>query len=332
MPAIKRPTRSLFLLALILAVLLIGSVLLGRYPSPYWMTPVSLWQDQLAQNLVLHLRLPRLATACLLGISLAGAGTVLQMIFRNPLVEPGFLGVSQGAAFGAALAIVLAGSSTLLVQASAAFFAILGLAFAYLLARHTHFGGWILRLVLAGIAVSALFAAGVGALKYLADPLTQLPEIVFWTMGGLWGMTWAQVLRTAPVVLPCLVVLYMMRWRLNLLALDDTTAFSLGVVPGRERSIVLFAAVTATAMVVSVAGVVGWIGLIVPHLARRWFSADTQHALPAAMLLGGIFSLACDNLARTVLAGEIPLGILTSLLGSLLFVLLMLSSNPWLRR
>lgn len=319
-------------MALTLGALLAGSVLLGRYPTPYWMSPTSLVQDPLAQSLVLNLRLPRLLTACLLGATLAGAGTVLQMIFRNPLVEPGFLGVSQGAAFGAALAIVLAGSSTLLVQASAAFFAILGLAFAYLLARHTHFGGWILRLVLAGIAVSALFAAGVGALKYLADPLTQLPEIVFWTMGGLWGITWAQVLRTLPVVLPCLVVLCLLRWRLNLLTLDDATAFSLGVVPGRERSIVLFAAVTATAMVVSVAGVVGWIGLIVPHLARRWFGADTQRALPTAMLLGGIFSLVCDNLARTALPGEIPLGILTSLFGSLLFVLLMLGSNPWLRR
>lgn len=296
------------------------------------MSPASLWQDQLAQSLVLNLRLPRLLTACLLGATLAGAGTVLQMIFRNPLVEPGFLGVSQGAAFGAALAIVLVGSSTLLVQASAAFFAMLGLVFAYLLARHTHFGGWILRLVLAGIAVSALFAAGVGALKYLADPLTQLPEIVFWTMGGLWGITWSQALRTLPIVVPCLVVLYLMRWRLNLLTLEDATAFSLGVVPGRERSIVLFAAVTATAVVVSVAGVVGWIGLIVPHLARRWFGTDTQRALPAAVLLGSIFSLICDNLARTALPGEIPLGILTSLFGSLLFVLLMLGSNPWLRR
>jgi iron complex transport system permease protein len=243
------------------------------------------------------------------------------------LVEPGFLGVSQGAAFGAALSIVLLSNAAWLVQGMAALFAFLGLGFSYLLARRARFGGWVLRLVLAGIAVSALFSAAVGVLKYMADPLRQLPELTFWLLGALSSITWPQARSIAPVVLIALVVIYRMRWRLNLLSLDDATAFSLGVAPGRERALLLTAAVAATAAVVSVSGMVGWLGLIVPHLARRWFGADARHALPTAMLMGGLFAVVCDDLARTLLAGEIPLGILTSLFGALFFVAMLATRN-----
>jgi iron complex transport system permease protein len=181
--------------------------------------------------------------------------------------------------------------------------------------------------VLSGIAVSALFSAGVGVLKYLADPLTELQDIVFWMLGGLWGVTWADLLYLLPTVVAGMIVLYLMRWRLNLLSLDDDTGFSLGAAPGRERALVLVAAVAATAAVVSVAGIVGWIGLLIPHVARRFTGADAQRALPASMLLGGIFGLVCDDLARTLLAGEIPLGILASLFGAVLFMVMMLSQN-----
>jgi iron complex transport system permease protein len=201
-----------------------------------------------------------------------------------------------------------------------------------LLARRIRYGGWILRLILSGIAVSALFSSGVGVLKYLADPLTQLPDIVFWMLGGLWGVTWTDVLYVLPPVTAGLIVLYLMRWRLNLLSLDDDTGFSLGLSPGRERILILVASVAATAAVVSVAGVVGWIGLLIPHIARRLTGADAQRALPAAILLGGIFALLCDNLARTLLAGEIPFGILTSLFGAILFMVMMLSRNIRMQR
>jgi iron complex transport system permease protein len=205
--------------------------------------------------------------------------------------------------------------------------ACLGLALSYFLARRVRFGGWILRLVLSGIAVSALFSSGVGVLKYLADPLTQLPDIVFWTLGGLWGVNWEDLIYLAVPVAAGLTVVYLMRWRLNLLSLDDDTGFSLGAAPGRERTLVLVAAVGATAAVVSVAGIVGWIGLLVPHVARRLAGADAQRALPASLLLGGIFALACDTLARTAMAGEIPLGIVASFFGALLFMAMMLSRN-----
>jgi iron complex transport system permease protein len=322
----------LVLLGLALAAALLLSVFVGRYPAPYIMSPATLWQDEMAQSLVFGLRLPRILTACLLGMTLAACGTVLQMIFRNPLVEPGLLGVSQGAAFGAALGIVLLGASTLLMQGMATLFACLGLATSTFLARHVRYGGWILRLILAGIAVSALFSAGVGLLKYLADPLTELPELVFWMLGGLWGVTWADLAYLLLPVTLGLVVLILMRWRLNLLSLDDDVGFSLGASPGRERALVLVGAVAATSAVVAVAGVVGWIGLLIPHVARRLTRADARCALPAAILLGGIFAVACDDLARTLLAGEIPLGILASFFGAILFIAIMMSKNVRVQR
>jgi len=314
---------GLIWLVVLLAGVLALSLFVGRYPAPPLLTPSQLASDELAQRLVWNLRLPRILAAVLLGMSLAGAGAVLQMILGNPLVEPGFLGVSQGAAFGASLSIIFLGNAAWLVQSSAAFFAFAGLGLSYLLAHRLRYGGWVLRLVLAGIAISALFSAGVGMLKYIADPLRQLPEITFWLLGGLWSITWTQLVSILPVTLLALLVMHWMRWRLNLLALDDATAFSLGVAPTRERVLVLTAAVAATAAVISVSGMVGWIGLIMPHLARRLYGADARRALPAALLLGGTFSLLCDDVARTLLAGEIPLGILTSLIGAVFFMGLM---------
>jgi iron complex transport system permease protein len=326
------PGRTLAVLVLGLLILIVVSLFTGRYPGPVFMSPSTLLQDDLAQQLVLNLRLPRVLAACLLGMTLAGCGTVLQMIFRNPLVEPGLLGVSQGAAFGAGLSIVLIGGSALFTQSSAAAFACLGLALAYLLARRVRYGGWILRLLLSGIAVSALFASGVGVLKYLADPLTQLPDLIFWLLGGLWAVTWTDLLYLILPVSAGLIIIYLMRWRLNLLSLDDDTGFSLGAATGRERALLLGASVIATAAVVSVAGVVTWTGLLIPHVARRLTAADARQSLPAAMVLGAVFCLLCDNLARTLLPGEIPLGIITSLFGALLFMTLMVSGNVRVQR
>ena len=320
----------------ILLVFVIGlglvSLFIGRYPGPSFISLNRLATDELAQRLILNLRLPRILTAVLLGMSLSGAGFVFQMMFGNPLVEPGFLGVSQGAAFGAALSIVVFSSAAWLVQSMAIVFAFLGLIFSYFLARKVRYGGWVLRLVLAGIAVSALFSSGLGVLKYMADPLNQLPEITFWLLGGLYSITWPRFLSVLPAVVIGLMVMFRMRWRLNLLSLSDETAFSLGAAPQRERSLVLAAGVLATAAVISVAGMVGWVGLIMPHIARRLFGADARYALPGSLLLGAGFVLVCDDLARTMLAGEIPLGILTSLIGTVVFVFLMTSQHVAVQR
>ncbi|HNT55154.1 MAG TPA: iron ABC transporter permease [Anaerolineaceae bacterium] len=315
--------RGLGLLTLGLLLLLGGSLLLGRYPAPGFIDPARLWDDPLAQQLVWNLRLPRLLAAAVIGMSLAAAGVVFQMVFSNPLVEPGFLGVSQAAAFGAALAILVLGSAAWLVQGGAVLFGLLGLGASYVLARRVRYGGWVLRLVLSGIAISALFSAGVGVMKYLADPLRQLPEITFWLLGGLYGITWPRFLAALPLLLGGLAAMLLLRWRLNLLTLDEDAAAALGAPGGLERVVVLLAAVAATAASISIGGLIGWAGLITPHLARRLFGADARYALPGALLIGAIYLVICDDLARLLMMGEIPLGILTSLLGALAFLILL---------
>lgn len=317
----------IFWLGVGLVILVVFSLQVGRYPSPGFISWEQIRQDEMARTLVSNLRLPRLLTAVLLGMSLSAAGTVFQMLFSNPLVEPGFLGVSQGAAFGAALCIVFLGGSAALIQGVSAFFALAGLGLSFLLARKIRYGGWVLRLVLSGIAVSALFSAGLGILKYMADPLSQLPEITFWLLGGLSSITWTKFLSILPATLIGLTVLVLLRWRLNLLALDDRTSYSMGAAPKRERIVLLTAAVLATAAVISVAGMVNWVGLIIPHIARRILGSDTRFTLPASMLLGGVFTVLCDDLARTLFPGEIPLGILTSLMGAGIFMALMASNR-----
>ncbi len=318
-----RRAQTLATLAGALALTFALSLLLGRYPAPGLISPAQLAQDDLAQALVFNLRLPRMIAAVLLGMSLGAAGMVFQLLFANPLVEPGFLGVSQGAAFGAAFAIVLLGNAAALTQSGAILAALAGLGLSHTLARRLRFGGWTLRLVLSGIAVSALFSAGVGVLKYIADPLTQLPEITFWLLGGLAGVTWNKLLGVLPAALAGLIAMALFRWRLNVLALDEQTAFSLGAAPARERLALIVAAVLPTAVLISISGIVSWVGLIVPHLARRLLQTDARYSLPGAILLGGLFTLLCDNIARALLAGEIPLGILTALLGALIFLGLM---------
>ena len=328
----RQRQRALWALGIGLIALLWLSLLLGRYPTPGFISLERLMSDELAGRLVFQLRLPRLLTALLLGMSLSAAGFVFQLLFGNPLVEPGFLGVSQGAAFGAALSIVFFSSSALIVQTNAALFALAGLGLSYLLARRLRYGGWVLRLILAGIAISAFFSAGVGLLKILADPLSQLPEITFWLLGGLASLTWQKFFSVLPFSLAGVTVLILYRWRLNLLALSDETAFSLGAAPQRERALLIVAAVLPTAALISVSGMVGWVGLIVPHLARRLFGAEARYSLPGALLLGGWFVVLCDNLARTLLNGEIPLGILTSFIGAIAFLaLLSLSGKRWER-
>ncbi|HKK47576.1 MAG TPA: iron ABC transporter permease [Alkalispirochaeta sp.] len=308
------------------------SLLLGRYPEPGFMPITRLIEDPLALRLMVELRLPRTIAAILLGAALAASGVVMQMLFANPLVEPGLVGVAQGAALGAALTIVLTDGGAWAIQAGAAAGALVGLAAAYQIARRLRFGGWILRLVLSGIAVSALLSAGVGILKSVADPLEQLPTITFWMLGGLWNVGWDVLFPILPVVLGALLVLYVGRWRLNVLSLQDRVSFSLGASPTRERLILLVSATVAVAAVISVAGIIGWVGLIVPHAARRIFGADAGVALPAATLLGVIFVVPADAFARTVTAGEIPLGIVTSLVGATAFLILMMTNNVRIER
>lgn len=322
---VKITTYRLRILILLLLLIALTSfaLLVGRYPTAGISSPRKLLHDPLLAQIVLNVRLPRVLLALTGGASLATAGFVFQMLFANPLVEPGFLGISQGAAFGAASAITLWGFSPLIIQLSATFFGLMALIASYWLAKRFRFGGWILRLVLSGIAVGAVFSAGLSIIKLIAAPTTSLQDITFWMMGGLWNTTWKTALSVMPVMWLALLGLFAVRWRINLLSLDERTAHSIGIAVNREKSLLLFVATVATTAIISVAGLIGWVGLIIPHLARRLFGSDSRFALPGSMLLGALFLLASDTLGRSLLSSEIPLGVLTSLVGALLFMVIL---------
>ncbi len=276
---------------------------------------------QIDERIVLLVRLPRLVLAGLAGAGLAMAGTALQAVFRNPLVSPQVLGISPGAAFGGVLAIVLGWWG----------FSLLGLAFIIglfslaavgLLAR-INGRSEIVTVILAGIVVSALFGALVSLVQFVADPDGPLPAIVYWLMGSLASATWERLLLAAPGLFIGSCILVSLRFRLNILSLDDAEARSLGAWPDFERWIVFIAVTIIVGSQVSVSGVVGWIGLVIPHAARMIVGQDNRILIPAAAVLGAAFLIVTDTLARTVTAAEIPLGALTALVGAPAFAILL---------
>ncbi len=295
-------------------------VLLGRYPAPGFLPLDSLANDPIAQSILWDSRLPRVLGALLVGAVLAGAGATFQLVFANPLVEPGFLGVSSGAAFGAALALVLGATLGPWVSAAAFVSALVALFLTVTLSHRFRYGGTVLRLVLAGITVSALFTAALAVLKYEADPLRVLPDIVYWTLGGLTGLTWTSLAWLAPPALLSLALLWLGRARMDLLSLDDEVARSLGVNPRRERVLLLAVASLGVAACVAAAGDVAWAGLVVPHAARALVGPQARFSVPASMLLGAGFLALCDVAARASFAGELPLGAAVSAFGALAFV------------
>ena len=307
------------ILAAVSGLVFIISLFTGRY-SLYFHDLLS---DDLGKCILWNIRLPRTLTAALLGMALSVSGATLQSAFKNPLVGPGIMGVSQGAAFGAAFAILFLSNYPLTIEISSIVFGLLALFTAYAMSSAIKYGGIVLRLVLAGIVVSALFSGGVGVMKCLADPLKQLPELTFWLLGGLSGVVWRDFLYALPLALWGILTLLIVRWRVNLLTLKDDVALSLGTDPRKLRGLVITAAVVATAAVTSVAGVIGWIGLIVPHMARKIFGIDNSRVIPASALLGATLMIIFDDIARTVSPSEIPLGVVTSLFGASLFMVLL---------
>ncbi len=314
---------KVLLLALAGLALLAFCLLAGRYPRPGLLDPRLLSSDATARAIVLGSRLPRLAAALLLGAVMAAAGNAFQMVFGNPLVEPGFLGVSQGAALGAALALVAGARSEFVVAGSAFGFALAALAAAALLARAFPFGGWVLRLVLAGFAVSAFMSAGLALVKYAADPLRELPDIVYWTMGSLSGASWRRLGFAAIPALGSTAFLVAYRWRVTALSADEAVVRSLGARPALSRALVLAIASAGVAAAVAMAGAVSWIGLVVPHAARLMFGADARRSMPASIALGAYFAALCDTIARAAFPGELPLGAVTAVIGSAAFVALL---------
>lgn len=315
-------------LAALLAAVALGSVALGRYPLPVGevlavlAAPLSgIEAPGTATTVVMSVRLPRVVAAMAVGAGLALAGSAYQTLFRNPMASPALLGVSAGAGFGAALALLLR-QPALVVQV-AAFAGGLAAVGAAIWANRMLGGRSMVTLVLCGMVMAALFQALISVVKYLADPVDILASITFWLMGSLAKVSPADSAGVAAVVLACGGLLFVLRWRINLLALGEQDAAALGVEVGRLRLAVIVCATLITAATVSIGGIIGWVGLIIPHLARMVFGLDPDRLVPGTALLGALYLLVVDDIARTASAIEVPLGILTALMGAPVFLTLL---------
>ena len=282
------------------------------------------WTDNMAIA-VLNVRLPRILLACLVGCGLSAAGTGYQTVFQNPMAAPDILGASSGACFGAALAI-LTGQGAVMITVFAFLASLLSVALVYLVGNHTR-GNRVVNLLLAGVMVGSLFSAGTSDIKLVADPTNQLPQITYWLMGSLSGTRMGTVKFAAVCMAVGLVPLLLLRWRMNLLTLSPDEARAMGVHTDRLRLAVILSSTVLTAAAVSVSGMIGWVGLVIPHLSRRIVGSDCRRLMPMACLFGAAFLLLVDNMARCLTATEIPIGILTAFVGAPFFIYLMVKGG-----
>ena len=278
------------------------------------------WTDNMAIA-VLNVRLPRILLACLVGCGLSAAGTGYQTVFQNPMAAPDILGASSGACFGAALAI-MTGQSAVMITVFAFLASLLSVALVYLVGNHTR-GNRVVNLLLAGIMVGSLFSACTSYIKLVADPTNQLPQITYWLMGSLSGTRMGTVRFAAVCMAVGLVPLLLLRWRMNLLTLSPDEARAMGVHTDRLRLAVILSSTVLTAAAVSVSGMIGWVGLVIPHLSRRIVGSDCRRLMPMSCLFGAAFLLLVDNMARCLTATEIPIGILTAFVGAPFFIYMM---------
>lgn len=274
-------------------------------------------------TVIFNIRIPRVLMALVAGAGLSASGAAFQSLFANPLATPDTLGVANGASFGAALGILLGGGG-LAVQLSALGFGIVAVLLVYVVTRSRRSRRTsVLMLILAGMVISSLFAALVSLIKYVADPQDVLPVITFWLLGSFSGITKNAMLLSVPLILAGTVLIFLLRFRLNVLSLPEEEARSLGINLKLIRILVIAAAALTTASVVSVCGVIGWAGLLIPHISRMLFGNDNRYVVPSAILSGGLFMLLVDTLARCVSASEIPVSILTAVIGAPVFIILL---------
>ena len=306
-----------------LIVLCLLSLSVGRYPLP--MSDIFAFVfgqkvvDEHTALLLTDVRLPRIAAALLVGGALSVSGVAYQGMFKNPLISPDILGVSSGAGFGAALAILLSWSM-LGIQLSAFAFGLAAVLIALALSKRiSGVHSQALVLLLSGIITGAMFGAFISLTKYIADAEYKLPDITFWLMGSLTNVTATQVFTIAPIVLLAVLPLYFSSWRLNVLSFGEDEAHTMGVQVQRLRLVVILSATLLTATVVSITGLIGWIGLVVPHIARFIIGSDNRYLLPTAFMLGSSFLIVIDLLSRTLSTLEIPLGIIASIIGAPIF-------------
>ena len=325
-------------LAIATAVLIVGLLLaftVGRYPvslaelANVLLSKITAHRADVSpavESVIMQVRGPRVLAAALVGAALAVAGTAFQGLFRNPLVSPDILGASSGAALGAVIGIFFS-LGVIAIQAFAFAGGLLAVAAVYVIGSAVRSRDPILVLVLTGVVVGALLGAGVGLVKYLADPYNQLPAMTFWLLGSLAAANVSDLLPLFGPVAIGTAVLIALRWRMNVMSLPEEEARSLGVATGPLRIAIVAAATLTTSASVATAGIIGWVGLVVPHLARSLVGPDFARLLPAAAILGGGYLLLIDTLARTAAEVEIPLGILTAVIGTPFFIALLRSAH-----
>jgi iron complex transport system permease protein len=308
--------RTTWILILAPPIVLLVALLIGRYGVRPDQALRALFgfgdAPGVLRSLILRIRLPRALASAAIGANLAVCGAAFQGLFRNPLVDSRILGVSSGAAFGAALALLLSGGVAA-VQGAAFGFALVAVGLVTLVGWR--FGASTLVIVLGGMLIGALFQALLGLIQYVADPLSKLPAITYWLLGGLSGCRWSVLPPLWVVTGLGLAFFLLIRWRLNLLSLADAEARALGVRIRPLRIVVIFVGTVMVAASVAIGGTIGWIGLFVPHFARAWVGPDHDALIPASAAIGAVTLLVLDTVARTALPGEIPLGILTGLIG-----------------
>lgn len=317
-------------LVVLLALVAVCSLMLGRlniHPFDVLKILVSsvypmqhTWPSTL-ESVLFDVRLPRLFAGILVGAGLSVSGASFQGLFRNPLVSPHILGVSAGAGLGAALAILFFGN-IYMVQVLSFLFGLIAVLMTYTLSR-VYRSTPVLMLVLSGIIVGALFSAATSLLKYVADPVNQMPSIVFWMLGSLNNSSNKDMAIVGPVMLAGITILLLIRWRINLLAMGEEDARALGVNTTQIRAIIIICATVISACAVSIAGIIGWIGLVIPHIGRLLVGPDNKLLLPVVTLVGASYLVAVDTIARTAMESEIPIGILTAMVGAPIFAYLL---------
>jgi iron complex transport system permease protein len=331
--AVRRRTQEsraalvLGVLCVVLVLLFVVSVLYGRYTVPlhtWWLLLTNPSQSDTATLVLLYVRLPRVFAGILIGGGLAAAGAAYQGIFNNPMVSPDLLGASTGAGFGAALGLLM-GCGIATIQMMSFVSGLLAVFLAWILSTTmSRRGDPVLVTVLVGLLIASVFASLISLVKFVADSQDRLPAITLWLMGSLSPVTQKDVgLAALPIILG-LIPLLLLRWRLNVLSFGEEEARMLGVNTWRLRLIIVVCSTLITAASVAVAGMVGWVGLIVPHLARMMVGPNHKHLLPASIVLGSCFLLLVDDVARGIYTTEIPVGILTSLVGAPFFLYLLL--------
>jgi iron complex transport system permease protein len=321
--------KKIAILIILPVVLFFLSLFIGRYPMSI-LTPVKLLLSKvfyikpdwtpMVEAVIFQIRLPRAILAMFVGASLSISGASFQGMFKNPLVSPDILGVSAAAGFGAAL-IILTGGNAAAIQIFAFVFGIAGVALTYLISR-VYKTTPILMLVLSGVVVGSLFSALISVTKYIADPYSRLPQITFWLMGSLASVSMKDVIKVIIPMIVGMTGLMLVSWRLNVLSMGDEEARSLGIRTEVLKGFIIVCCTLLSASAVSVVGMVGWVGLVIPHIGRMLVGPDHKVLLPATLSIGACFLLIVDDIARAATRAEIPLGILTAIIGAPFFAYL----------